>query len=280
MLLATHRAPSAVPRPRGPGIWRDVADADVLVPRRAAKMPGDALDLATPSGVLVFAALAVVIGAATWLLATRVAGFGVALPLAATVLVPLFATGSRAQLPATPPDLAARVLRPARDALARRIDLAHVDLRTVARVVDRAGTFDEVRLVCAPIDRTPGLRSLELAVAVAAPGPHGAIPEVLVRFDDGSPAAARVAAIARASSPSGRRDARSVVPGRTPEEKVVRLVPTHPTPEAAARLLATLIVELEGRRSSDRAAPVRAARPRYAGPERRVRRWPMLAASA
>jgi hypothetical protein len=159
------------------------------------------------------------------------------------------------------------VLRPVRDALGRRIDLSHVELRTIARALEHAkdDVLDEVRLACAPIDRTPGLRALELALAVAAPGPHGAIPEVLVRFDDGSPAAARIASLARGARP---------VPGRTPDEKVVRLAPEEPTADASARLLAGLLADLEGRRATDRISgnePSRTTHTRPGGgPERRA----------
>jgi hypothetical protein len=98
------------------------------------------------------------------------------------------------------------------------------------------------------------------------------LPEVLARFDDGSQAASKLAQLA-----PGLR----VVPGRGPDEKVLRLAPRVPTPSGAARLLARLTAELEGRRASDRAAgvanaadgssvaPTRPSR-RFSGVERRV----------
>jgi hypothetical protein len=267
LLLGTYRAPIVLPRPRGPGAWREVAGADVLVARRPRPLPGDVLDAATMRGRLVLLAICAVVGIAAWALATRIAGIVAALPLASVVVLPVFLTGSRTQLPALPEEIAFRILRPARDTLARIVDLAHVDVRLVGRVL--AGTkdeLDEMRLVCAPIDRTPGHRALELAIAIAAPGPHGAIPEILVRYEDGSPAGARIAAL----SPRPR-----VVPGRFPEEKVARLVPLDPTPEAAARLLGALVRELEGRRVGDRAKDASESKP-YVGRERRVRRWPVL----
>lgn len=267
LLLGTFRAPIAVARPRGPGAWREVAGAEVLVPRAPRPLPGDLLDAATMRGRLALLALLATVGIAAWTLATHVAGIAVALPLASVVVLPIFLTGSRSQLPALPEEIAFRMLRPARDTLARIVDLAHVDVRLLGRVLN--GTkdeLDEIRLVCAPIDRTPGLRSLELALAIAAPGAHGAIPEILVRYDDGSPAGARIAAL----NPRPR-----VVPGRSPEEKVARLVPTDPTPEAAARLIGALVRELEGRRASDRAKDASKGS-RWVGRERRVRRWPVL----
>src|SRR5690606_5898402 len=148
---------------------------------------------------------------------------------------------------------AARVLRPVRDELGRHVDLAHVELATIARFVGteaprgNAGKkpIDDVRLACAPASRTPGLRGIELALAAAAPGAHAALPEVLVRVEDGSEAAARLFAFARGAT---------VVPGRCPEEKVARIVPSEATPRGTARALADVIRALEGRRATDREA--------------------------
>ena len=83
---------------------------------------------------------------------------------------------------------------------------------------------------------------------------------MLVRYADATEAAAKIAAIAPKVP---------IVPGRVPEEKVLRLAPTTPTAVASAKLLAKLLVELEGRRAGDRAG--RAVANGYAGPERRRR---------
>lgn len=247
MLLAAHRSPSPIPAPRGPGRWQPIADSAVLVVRARQPMAGDALDIATRAGQLTALAVAVVLGTAAFVLRTRVAGAAIAVPLVSAALVPLFVTGTRAQLPRGPAELAALVLAPARDALARLVDLAHVDVRCLARFRDGTASYDEVRLSCAPADRIPGLRSIELALATQGPSAPVALPEVLVRFDDGSQAGSKIAQLA-----PGIR----VVTGRGPEEKVLRLSPRVPTPAGAARLLARLASDLEGRRASDRAAEV------------------------
>jgi len=146
-------------------------------------------------------------------------------------------------MPEAPTDLAARMLRPARDALSMMIDLAHVELNAVGRVALGGNTdrVDEIRLAAIPRDRMPGLRAIELALA---PCPHGgAMPEVFVRFDDASAAADCVARIA-SNIP--------VVCGRSPEERVVRLIPDEPTARSAATLMAHLLESLEGRRRADR----------------------------
>ena len=264
MALAAHRSPAAIARPRGPGRWQPISDAEVLVTRAPTPEPGDALDLGTRRGKLTALALLLVLGVLAFVLRTRLAGAAIAIPLTGAALVPLFATGTRAQLPRGPAELAARMLGPARDMLGRLVDLAHVDVRCMARFGPGTKTYDEVRLACSPSDRIPGLRTIELALASAEPGAPSALPEVLVRFDDGSPAASKIAQLA-----PGIR----LVPGRCPEEKVLRLSPRVPTPSGAARLLARLAADLEGQRASDRQPlGVPSARsPRgFAGLERRL----------
>ena len=273
MLLAAHRAPATIPRPRGPGRWQPIADERVLVAQPTVQAPGDALDIGTRAGQVTALLLVVVLGVAAFVLRARVAGAAITIPLLAAALVPLFATGTRAQLPRAPAELAARVLGPARDRLGRLVDLAHVDVRCLARFRDGDGasSYDEVRLACSPTDRIPGLRTIELALATLEPGGGGmacsaALPEVLVRFDDGSEAAAKIAQLA-----PGIR----IVTGRGPDEKVLRLTPRAPTPSGAARLLARLAADLEGKRASDRTPPGGGptSRPRlFTGNERRARR--------
>ncbi len=266
MALAAHRSPAAIARPRGPGRWQPIPDAEVLVAHAPAAEPGDALDLCTRSGKITACVVALVLGVLSFVLRTRLAGAALAIPLAAAALVPLFATGTRAQLPRGPAELAAQILAPARNMLGRLVDLAHVDVRCMARFGEGTKTYDEVRLACAPSDRIPGLRALELALAGALPGAPAVLPEVLVRFDDGSPAASKIAQIA-----PGIR----VVPGRCAGEKVLRLTPRVPTASGAARLLARLATDLEGKRASDRQPLGAPAKPpartsRFAGVERRL----------
>ena len=262
MALAAHRSPLALARPRGPGRWQPVPDAEVLVKRAPIRAAGDALDLATRTGKVTFFALGLALAALSCALKTRVAGAAVAIPLTAVALVPLFLTGTRAQLPRTPHELAARVLGPARDMLGRLVDLAHVDVRCLARFGEGTKTYDEVRLACAPSDPIPGLRAIELALAGPSAGAPSTLPEVLVRFDDGSPAASKIAQLA-----PGIR----VVTGRSPEEKVLRLAPRIPTPSGAAHLLARLTCDLEGRREADRGSAT-PKKKRFLGIERRLRR--------
>lgn len=269
MALATHRAPVEAPRMRSPGAWRPVSDHDVLLPK-TMKGPSDAFDVGSFVGKLTLVLLALGLVAAAWLLRRHVPQIAVALPIVATALVPIFVTGTRAQLAPVPMDLAARVLRPVRDALSSKIDLTHVELSTIGRVVaakeKTAGErIDELRLACAPRDRMPGLRSVELALATSSTSHGAVVPEVLVRFEQGSSVAARMARLAPATTS---------MPGRAREERVVRLYPEEPTAPAMASMLADLLGSLEGRRDEDRGTGGSDAlrRGRYRGPERRASR--------
>ncbi|GEM_PF-479436 len=265
MAIGAHRAPVVLARPRGPGQWRPTADSLLLVAAPREPLPTDGLDVTTRRGFFAFFGIACMFGAGAWFLRAHVPQIAIALPLSFAAVVPIFVTGTRAQLPPTPTELAVRMLRPARDALASVIDLEHAELSTVARVVEgkdgEGESVDEVRLTCVPRDRTPGLRAIELALATS-PGGHGAIPEVLVRFEDASATAERIAGLA-AGVP--------IVPGRTAEERVLRLSPEEPTPTAAAALVGALVLGLEGRRATDRARDGEPVRVRWTGVERRGR---------
>jgi hypothetical protein len=259
MALAAHRAPLPIVRPRGPGSWRPLSDPRALLKERPTPLPTDAFDLGAAKGRAIFALLCIAVAALSWGLRSHVPQFALALPLASAALLPLFITGTRAQMPPSPTELAATFLRDARDRLAKATDVSHVELDAIVREIDEGGAFDEIRLVCAPRDRTPGLRAIELALAMP-PGGRVALPEILVRFDEGSAVAPRILQLASRVP---------VVPGRTPEERVARLAPPEATPARAAAYLADLLMSLEGRRSTDRRAPA-PARP-WKGKDRRAR---------
>jgi hypothetical protein len=259
MAIAAERAPIPVVRPRAPAAWQPAKDTEVLL-RKRRSLAIDAFDLSYRRAQLVFLAVCVAVVAISYALRMHVPQIGLALPIASLALLPLFVTGTRAQLPRSAVDLAASELRPVRDALAAAADLTHVELGTMARTtID--GTIDEVRLTCMPRDRTPGLRAIEVALAVAPSGVP--TPEILVRFDDGSAAAERIL----------RRAYDIVVTGRVPEEKVARIAPPDATANTIARELTRLLADLEGRRTTDRHEAPRA----YRGPERRR---PVLAVPA
>jgi hypothetical protein len=235
MLLAAARAPRAVSAPRGPGQWLALTPAEAFASERAS----DPLDAATWAGRASFIALfgaAVALGVAlrgvapdwTWLA-----------PLDALVLVPIFLTGSKSQLP---PDRA----RSPR----RRLSRLHRTLRRDtalrvapwARIPLGATAPDELRLLVLPRAAMPGVVGIEVGVAwVATPAGYAPETEVLVRVRDATAAAARLVALA---------PRRRAVPGRKTDERVVRLVPTLPSYAGAAALVRRLAEELRDRRKS------------------------------
>lgn len=231
MALAAHRAPTATTRRPRAGVWRPLAA--IVTPKKRGF--DDAFDLGARRGKIVLALLAAVVAVLAVVLRPHVPQIGLALPLFAATMLPLFVTGTRAQMAADASELAAKHLRPIRDALGTAIDLAHVEVSAIAR--GNVETPDEVRLACAPKERTPGLRAIEVAIAPTATG--GAIPEVFVRFDSGSAAADRVA-----------RHGAALLPGRTAQERVLRFAPDEPTAPATSSLVARLLADLEERRGA------------------------------
>lgn len=266
LTLAAHRSPAPIVKPRGPGEWQPLKDPNLLLP--TTTKPTDLFDLGAWPGRLACFLFVASVGAAAFFLRAKVPQIAIALPLAATSLLPLFVTGTRAQIPPAAIDLAAKLLRPARDAIASQIDLAHVELGTIGRVVSaNAGSMapaavDEVRLAGTPRDKIPGLRAIELALATT-PGGWGTCPEVLVRFEAESSAAKKLDVLA-----SGTR----VLRGRKTGENVLRLTPEEPTALSAAALVAKLLTSLEGKRASDRNET---SKPPFRGRDRR--RAPALA---
>jgi hypothetical protein len=235
MLAATSRAPRVSASPRGPGQWLPLSPDEAFAPERAS----DALDLATLSGkgaLFVAVAGAIALGLALrpfapiWLWLA---------PLDALALVPLFVTGSRAQLPpdrasSPKPRLAAlhRLLR--RDAALRVAPWARVPLG--------ASAPDELRLLVLPRAAMPGVVGIEIGVAwIATPAGYAAETEVLVRVREATAAAARLVALGPHRRP---------VHGRKTDERVVRLVPSLPSRAGAVALVRRLAQELRDRRKS------------------------------
>jgi hypothetical protein len=235
MVLATSRASRPAFAPRGPGQWLPLSPGEAFARDRerdllaVTTLAGKATLLATALG-----SIALGLGLrpidATWIWLA---------PLDALALLPLFITGSRAQLP---PD---RVRSPARRlASLHRLLRRDGTLRVTpwARVPTGASVPDELRLLVLPRAAIPGVVGIELGVAwVATPAGYAPETEVLVRVREASAAAARMVALAAH---------RPIVHGRKTDERVVRLVPALPSRAAAAALVRRLARELHDRRKS------------------------------
>jgi hypothetical protein len=250
-LAAALRGPAFKPAARGPGRWLALRPEEAFAPP-ASTWTADAL-----AAILLFAGVA-----AVGFLARRFDPEGPWLvALDASALVPLFVTGRPSQLP---PD-GARAAAPwlARVFQALRI-VPELRVRPWARVPLEGDAPDELRLLVMPRAAVPGLLGIELGLAWSGtPVGWSSAPEVLARVLEGSPAAARLAQ----ELPDTR-----LVPGRRPDERVVRLLPAAPTRAAATALARALTEAFTDRRV---AVPAKT----WPAPERRKPR-PRLAVPA
>ncbi|MCC6528376.1 MAG: hypothetical protein IT373_37370 [Polyangiaceae bacterium] len=228
--LALHGTARARAPSRGPGRWLTVSVAEgVRVPPRPR---GALVDVSTLGGKLLFALLSGGVAAGCYLLAESAPAHAWLVGLDGVALLALFGTG---RVDTLPPDLA---LEPARllAALVRRLKKLKGagELRMAARIRMPAGSVDpdELRLVVAPRLPRRGFGSIEIGVSYALGiGARVAMPEVMLRFTDGSPCAEAVASMVK----SGR-----LTPGRKPEERVLALTPRLPTVRMTAAIVAAL----------------------------------------
>ncbi|MGH7436621.1 MAG: hypothetical protein ACRENE_13185, partial [Polyangiaceae bacterium] len=233
-LVAALRSPVVRSTVRGPGRWLAIRPDEAFGEGTTAS---HWMDIGGTGGRVAAAglvALACAIGMAArrftpdapWLVA-----------LDAMAFVPLLVTGRALQLPPGGERSGARWLRRAFDRLR---DVA--TLRTVpwARLTVDGSRLDELRLLVLPRAAIPGVAGIEVGLGwFRTPVGWVSSPEVLVRFLDGSPAAARIAQ----SAP-----ARRTLPGRKPDERVMRATPRHRTPTGAATLAAALAETMSDRR--------------------------------
>jgi hypothetical protein len=247
VLAAALRAPYRAPKARGPGKW-------------LALRPEDAFASAPPTwkrDVLVVGLGLVVAGTlgyfsrrfdpeAPWIVAIDTAPW-----------LSLIVTGRTSQLPPHGVRSAASWLARVFRALQRVPDLR---VSPWARMPAEAGEPDELRLLVLPRAAIPGVLGIELGLGWSAtPVGSAGTPEVLARVLDGSPAAARLSKELPGSRP---------VPGRRPDERVLRLLPRTPTRAATVALSRSLAEALTDRRGPApalwSAAERRIARPRVA----------------
>ena len=230
MLAAAQEAPTVSAAPRGPGHWLVLRADEAFGPSGASRR---GLAARVVSGLL----LSGFLGAGAVLLPRLLAPRAlIVVGLDALALIPLVATGRSSQLP----PLARRgsqwlrklFLRLARDRTLRVVPWA--------RVPTGCAEPDEVRLLMLPRTAMPGLTGIEVGLVTWPSATcYGSTPEVLVRVHESTAASARMTTLLSRLRP---------VPGRVPEERVYRLVPSIPSRDGAARLVRRLGRELEDRR--------------------------------
>jgi hypothetical protein len=235
--LAALRAPAARPAARGPGHWLAIRPEDAFV--AAARRHW--LDIGGRAGKITAACVTLLLAGAAialWRIDSEAPYF---VALDSVVLLPIFLTGRASQ---APPDLA-RAPAAALGALFERLrkrKRGAAELRVVpwARIPTGRTSPDELRLLVLPRVAMPGLLGIEVGVAWGrTPTGYAPSPEVLVRVQELTSAAARVSALA----PGAR-----AVPGRRADERVVRLVPRATSRAGTAALVERLASELVDRR--------------------------------
>ncbi len=255
MLLAALRSPATRAQVRGPGKWL------ALRPEEAFARTHDArhwLDVGARSGKIAALLTCALLLAAAVVSRRLDAEAPYLVLLDALALVPIFFTGRASQLPPSLSVAPAGALRAMFTRLRKR-----EALRTVpwARVPVGHTEPDELRLMTLPRVAMPGLLAIEIGIAYGrTPTGYGATPEVLVRVQEGTAAAARMAALAPFARP---------VPGRRVDERVLRLEPRLPTKRGTLALVERLGRELVDRRlrlASSTPAPA------WRGSERRLPR--------
>jgi hypothetical protein len=251
-LAAALRAPAGKLPVRGPGRWLALRPQEAFQ-ARASSWAVEALGAVAAAAVVAsVAVLAQRLDAeAPWLVVLDGAAF-----------VPLFLTGRASQLP---PD----GVRDAAPWLVRAYRALHrvpaLRVSPWARVPVHGREPDELRLLVLPRAAMPGLLGIEVGLAWSTtPAGWAATPEVLARVVDASAAAACLS-----------RDLPRVrpVPGRRPDERVVRLLPTAPTRAAAIALVRALGDALTDRR-------VQVTAEAWTGEDRRTRPVPRAGAAA
>jgi hypothetical protein len=226
-LLAAERAPVPSFSVRRPGRWLVLRPDDAFALTTARVGPDDWLDAGTARG------RALVVGAAL-LFAAFAMGWRRGLPdlpwliaIDAVVLVPIFWSGRAAQMI---PDLA-RAPAPWLARLfgrLRRVEAVRVAPWARVRL---DGALDELRLLVVPRAALPGLVGIEVGRAWSR---HSSgwvsSAEVLVRFVEGTSAASHFMRLA---------ESEGSLPGRRPDERVLRFSPGAPASLSSVVALVT-----------------------------------------
>jgi hypothetical protein len=228
MALTWYLPPAWERKPRGPGRWLPVADAEAFA--RAPSPKNAWLDASTPKGAALFA-LCLAAAAGLVYAAARVSVYDAYLvALDAAVLVPIFGTGRRSELPGHPLFGPGRLL----GRIAAKVRRQN-SVRVIAwgRLPAGSDQFDELRLLCTPRLPRRGLAGIEVGfVAVGGIGGCVYLPEVLLRVIDASPAHETFVA----KMPGSRW-----IRGRRADERVATLTPRLPTLGMTSALVARLL---------------------------------------
>jgi hypothetical protein len=230
LLAASIRAPDRKAPPRGPGRWLVISPEEAFAAGPASRrrtLVLVALGLLAVSAVLVARAESEV----AWLAV-----------IDASLLVPLLLDPGGEPFLQASTRMASRWLERVFRRLVAGKAPSPLRVSPWARVVTGGAGHDELRLLILPRAAMPGVLGVEVGLAWAStPVGWAASPEVLARVLEESPAAARLAR----ELPQSR-----ALPGRRPDERVVRVLPLAPTEACTVALVQELADRLTDRRVS------------------------------
>lgn len=224
-----HRTAVARGTLRGPGSWLCLRVDEAFAPERPR--PRGMFDAASIPGAIFLALLIGGFVLAGRQVAERSVYHGVLIALDVVPLLALFLTGRASSLVPDPAIDSIPLLK----AVVKRVEAAAGEARVIPRVriPDNEPDPDELRVVFLPKRPHAGLRAIEAGVAFASgPGGYVALPEVLLRFEEGSPCDALVEGL----EPFGKTQR-----GRKADERVLTFVPKLPTAAMTADLVLAIL---------------------------------------
>lgn len=228
--LVWHRTSSAKAKLRGPGAWLCIRVEEAFAAARPR--PSGFFSATSLRGGLLLFALVLAFACASRVLAERSVYHAILIALDIIPLLSLFLAGRSAIFE---PDPAVDPIPLFSDVVRRVQKKSPQPVRVIPRVRIPNGEpdADEIRVVFVPSRPTRGLKAVELA-AVFGCGPGGwvTLPEVLLRFDEGSACDELVQGL----EPFGR-----VQRGRRAEERVVSFCPKVPTATVTADLVLAVL---------------------------------------
>jgi len=226
ILLSAYRVPEKRVSPRGPGRWLPLSDRDAF--EKKEDWPWGWLDAGSPLGKAVFAIVSVLYAVGVWLVSRHATYFAYVAALDFVVIVVLFGTGRRTELPADLVHSAAPLLARVAKELRKSKKLVAARVRGLGRIPKGTEQPDELRLGVWPKGAIQGFRGIEIGLGWAhAIGQPVALPQVLLRVLEGSPCHEAV---------NQRLRKARWIRGRETHERVMVLNPAVPTLDMTVKL--------------------------------------------
>ncbi len=231
VLLTAYRTPTKNKSPRGPGRWLPLSDADAFNVKE--NWPYGWLDAGSALGKALLALMMMGAGVGIFFLSKHSVYFAYVAGLDLVVVVTLFGTGRRTELPADPVRSAAPRLLSMAKTLRKTKRIGEARICGVGRIPTGSANADELRLLVRPKGTLRGFATIEIGFGWA----HGAggsipMPQVLLRVIEGSPCHEAV---------NQRLRRTRWLQGRESYERVLVVNPAIPTEDMVIKLVESLI---------------------------------------